>query len=214
MRKVWATSSAAIFLISETAAYFEGEVIKESCEHFEEWVKRPAPTENADESHASLQSDRMSDVAQRDPETLAAGHRLFLAAIIYALLLTDIPYTRELRSLLGNLDALIAFFNRLLDLQQELDLEQDAGGTSSLTEEDERRVSLELDRARKKVDSDLKAVVNRLRQLDHERIGSARYLDAGATENGGFEPWKGGGVDRLLMKLEFGRMTEDEFDIV
>ncbi|KAK4544376.1 hypothetical protein LTR36_004267 [Oleoguttula mirabilis] len=218
-RKVWATCSAAIFLISEISTYLEGEVIRESCNHFETWVKTPASTDDPDTSRASLQSDRSAelgsaDVAQRDPETLSAGHRSFLAALTYALLLTDVHYTRELRSLLGNLDALIALFNRLLDLQQKLDLEVDDGGTSSLTEEDERRVALELDRARKKVDSDLKSVVNRLRQLDHERIGSARYLDVRPADGGGFEAWKGGGVDRLLMKLEFGRMVEDGFDLV
>jgi len=213
-RKVWATCSAAMFLISETAAYFEGEIIQESCDLFERWVETPALAADADDSRASLGSNRSPEVAQRDPETLAAGHRLFLAALTYALLLTDVHYTRELRSLLGNLDSLVAYFHRLLDLQQKLDLELDAENASSLTEEDERRVSLELDRARKKVDSDLKSVVNRLRQLDHERIGTGRYLNVSAAENGGFEPWKGGGVDRLLMKLEFRRMTEGDFDIV
>ncbi|KAK5131606.1 hypothetical protein LTR08_000793 [Meristemomyces frigidus] len=212
-RKVWATCSAAVFLISGVAGYFEGEIIKESFDHFEQWVQRPAPTGDVDETRASLQSDNPADVAQRDPETLAAGHRAFLAALVYALLLTNVPFTRELRSLLGNLDALIAFFVRLLDLQQKLDLEREAERVSSLTGEDERRVCLELDRARKKVDSDLKSVVKRLRQLDHERVGSARYLDAGAVESGGFEPWKGGGLDRLLMKLEFGRMAEEAYDL-
>ena len=213
-RKIWATCSAAIFLISETAAYFEGEIIKESCDHFEAWIKTPAVTETLDETNESFQHEKDEGVAQRDPETLAAGHRSFLAALTYALLLTDVPYTRELRSLLGNLDSLNAFFNSLLDLQQKLDIEHEAGGASALTEEDETRISLELDRSRKKVDSDLKSVVGRLRQLDHERIGSGRYLDIGRVESGGYEPWTGGGVDTLLMKLEFGRMTEEGFDLV
>ena len=132
---------------------------------------------------------------------------------MYALLLTDVLFTRELRSLLGNLDAFIALFVRLLDLQQQTALEREAERVGSLTEEDERKASLDLDRARKKVDSDLRSVVSRLRQLDHERIGSARYLDTGTVESGEFEPWKGGGLDRLLMKLEFGRTTEEGYDI-
>ena len=208
------TCSAAVFCISGVAGYFEGEIVKESCDHFEQWVQQPAPAADVDETRASLQSDRATDVAQRDPEMLAAGHRTFLAALVYALLLTDVPFTRELRSLLGNLDAFIAFFIRLLDLQQMVDLERDTERGGSLTEEDERKAALELDRARKKVDSDLRSVVGRLRQLDHERIGAARYLDTGAVENGCFVPWKGGGLDRLLMKLEFGRMTEEDYDIV
>ncbi|KAI7130752.1 Ubiquitin-activating enzyme E1 [Hortaea werneckii] len=213
-RKVWATCGAAMFLTSEIAAYFEGEIIKESCDHFETWVKSPVRAETADDAEENLGSTQPQKLSQRDPETLASGHRSFLAALTYALLLTDVQYTCELRSLLGNLDALVAFFNRLLDLQQKFDIEFDAGGTSTLTEEDEHRASLELDRARKKVDSDLKSVVNRLRQLDHERIGSGRYFDIGAADSGGYEPWKGGGVDTLLMKLEFGRMSEEGYDIV
>ena len=212
-RKVWATCSAANFLLSETSAYFEGEIIRESWDHFEDWVKQPVSTEFADKSSVNTSIDSPQGTTQRDPETLAAGHRTFLAALTYALLLNDVPYTRELRSLLGNVDSLIAFFVRLLDIQQKIDVENDAGGEAGYTMSEESRISLELDRARKKVDSDLKSAVNRLRQLDHERIGSARYLGKGAAESG-FEPWKGGGVDRLLMKLEFGRMVEDGFDIV
>jgi hypothetical protein len=34
------------------------------------------------------------------------------------------------------------------------------------------------------------------------------------VDTGGFAPWKGGGVDRLLMKLEFGRLRDDGYDII
>ncbi|KAH9825544.1 Spindle pole body component [Teratosphaeria destructans] len=125
-RKVWATSSAANFLVSEIAAYFEGEIIRESYAVFEAWVK--APSDDPETSMASTLSEPTPEAThQRDPETLAAGHRSFLASLIYALLLTDYHFTRDLRSLLKNLDALIAFFNRLLDVQAKLDLEIDAG---------------------------------------------------------------------------------------
>lgn len=212
LRKIWATCSAAIFLVSESSAYFEGEIIRESWDHFERWVRTPVQTDEAESSTINASNDSATAV-QRDPETLAAGHRLFLAALTYALLLNDIHFTRELRSLLGNIDNMISFFNRLLDIQQKLDMENNAGGETGYTTSEEQRISLELDRARKKVDSDLKSVVNRLRQLDQERIGSGRYLNVGVDESG-FEPCKPGGVDRLLMKLEFGRMTEEGFDIV
>ncbi|KAK5720753.1 hypothetical protein LTR15_006714 [Elasticomyces elasticus] len=211
-RKFWATSSAALHLLSEISAYLDGEVVKGSCDHFEDWVEKPTSCEDVDTTMGSTRSETL-DVAQRDPETLAAAHRAFLAALTYATLLTDMPYTREVRSLLGNIDALVAFFNTLLDLQQKLTVGDDDGDTSFAAEE-ESRITLELDRARKKVDSDLRSVINRLRQVDHERIGSGRYLEVQASESGGFEPWKGGGVDRLLMKLEFGRMPDGAFDIV
>ncbi|KAK4574717.1 hypothetical protein LTR86_001558 [Recurvomyces mirabilis] len=211
MRKIWATSSAALFLVSETAAYFEGDIVRESCDHFEQWVKHPMASEDTETSTSSVHS-KATEVAQRDPETLAAAHRAFLAALTYALLLTDVQYTRELRSLLGNIDALIAFFNRFLDIQQKADV----GSESSYTTAEQQKMALELDRARKKVDSDSRSVVNRLRQLDRDRLGSQRYLHVPVQESGGFEPWKGGGVDRLLMKLEFGRMRDEEmgWDVV
>lgn len=209
-RKIWASCSAAIFLLSEVSAYLEGEIICESWNHFEDWAKTPAEAEQLEDSVASTEQQSKT---QRDPETLAAGHRLFLASLTYALLMNDIPFMKELRSLLGNVDQLIAFFNRLLDTQQKADIEHAAGTETGITSDDEQSTSLALDRARKKVDSDLKSVVHRLKQLDHERVGSGRYLDATNAETD-FKPWKGGGVDRLLMKLEFGRMAVDEYDLV
>jgi hypothetical protein len=197
-------------LLSETAAYLEGEIIRCSWECFEAWLKEPADAADKAED-AQTDGDATSKSAQRDPETLAAGHCAFLAALTYALFLTDVPYTKELRSLLNNVDQLIALFIRLLDVQQRSDLDQDAGLEVAHIEEEERKIALELDRARKRVDSDLKSVINRLRQLDHERIGAGRYLDLSRVETGGFEPWKGGGVDRLLMKLEFGRVRDDGY---
>jgi hypothetical protein len=214
-RKVWATCSAAMCLLSETAAYLEGEIIRCSWERFEAWLKEPAEAAHTTVDPGTDAADASPPkVAQRDPETLAAGHCAFLAALAYALFLTDLHYTKELRSLLGNVDQLIALFVRLLEIQQKIDLEQDAGLETVHVEEDEKKISLELDRARKRVDSDLKSVINRLRQLDHERIGAGRYLDLGHVGTGGFEPWKGGGVDRLLMKLEFGRMRDDGYDTI
>ena len=214
-RKVWATCSAAMCLLSETAAYLEGEIIRCSWECFEAWLKAPAEAADQNEG-AQMDVDAARKPTQRDPETLAAGHRAFLAALTYALFLTDVPYTKELRSLLNNVDQLIALFIRLLDVHQRIDLDQDAGLEIAHVEDDEKKVALELDRARKRVDSDLKSVINRLRQLDHERIGAGRYLDLSRVGTGGFEPWKGGGVDRLLMKLEFGRVRDDgyDFDII
>ncbi|KAK1069083.1 hypothetical protein LTR12_012698 [Friedmanniomyces endolithicus] len=210
-RKVWATSSAALHLVSETAAYLEGEVVKGSCDHFERWVERPTSNESLDDSFGSVQSAQAPEVAQRDPETLAAAHRTFVASLSYSLLLTDVPYTRDLRSLLGNIDALIAFFNSLLDAHHKADLADDARSSEDgYAADEESRLELELDRARKKVDSDLRSVVRRLRELDHERIGAGRYLEVDRGESGGFEPWKGGGVNRLLMKLEFERVADED----
>ncbi|KAK5117373.1 hypothetical protein LTR62_005991 [Meristemomyces frigidus] len=206
MRKILATSSAALFLVSETAAYFESDIVRESCDHFEQWVKHPTANEDTENTSTSLRSSKPAEVAQRDPETLAAAHRAFLAALTYALLLTDARYTRDLRSLLGNIDALIAFLLRSMDTEANLQAE----GENAYTAGERQKLALELDRARKRVDSDSRSVVSRLRQIDRERLGSARYLRVPVAESGGFEPWRGEGVDRLLMKLEFGRVRDEE----
>lgn len=187
-RKVWATCSAAVFLLSETTAYFEGELITSSWDTFYSWAT----------------------AQHHDPETLARAHRSFLAALSYVMLLTDAAYTRFLRDLLTHVDALVALFGRLQRLQQSTSL--GVGGTDFLDEE-EAEVSRELDRSRKRVDAALKDIVARLRQLDHERLGAARYLQVD-TQDTGFEVWRGGGVDRLLMKLDFGRMTGGDEYIV
>lgn len=209
-RKIWATCSAAIFLISETLAYFEGGIITESWNHFIDWVQTSIGSEQGEGTQMIASTSSTGNLVQRDPETLASGHRAFLAAVTYGLLLNDVLFTKELRSLLGNVDTLVAFFIRLLETQQKLDM--DVNEESAYLTEEESRYSLELDRARKKVDSDLKSVVHRLRKLDQERLGSARYFNG--NDDVDFEPWKSGGVDRLLMKLEFGRVEEGGFQLL
>ncbi|KAF9638563.1 Spc97/Spc98 [Lasiodiplodia theobromae] len=241
MRKVWATSGAAVFLLSEFVGYFEGEVVQESWKHFRHWIvgaesdnERPSsPTDADNEDPAELsrpptqqslrqnqQISRPATVAStreprrtpHDPEVLASAHRLFLRSLSYALLLTDLPYTHALRSFLTHVDELIAFIDRLRTVQRNLDLERDEGVVDALAnyEQEEKDVLLELDRARKRVDSDLRSLVARLRELDKERVGTGLFGDGESI--GGFEPWRGGGVDRLLMKLDFGASANEEAD--
>ncbi|KAK0660630.1 hypothetical protein DIS24_g3264 [Lasiodiplodia hormozganensis] len=241
MRKVWATSGAAVFLLSEFVGYFEGEVVQESWKHFRHWIvgaesdnERPSsPTDADNEDPAELsrpptqQSLRQSQQISRpataastreprrtphDPEVLASAHRLFLRSLSYALLLTDLPYTHALRSFLTHVDELIAFIDRMRTVQRNLDLERDEGVVDALAnyEQEEKDVLLELDRARKRVDSDLRSLVARLRELDKERVGTGLFGDGESI--GGFEPWRGGGVDRLLMKLDFGASANEEAD--
>ncbi|KAI5362792.1 Putative gamma-tubulin complex component protein [Septoria linicola] len=212
-RGVWASCSAAMFLLSETAAFFEGEIIRGSCDHFQQWVETSAP--DVRDPTIGIPLGQTDKHAQRDPETLAFGHRTFLASLTYALLLTDLPYTKEMQSLLGNIDSLVAYFVRLLSIQEKIDGEEEATGEPSAhLIDEEQKLSIELERARNKVDHDLRSIVHRLRQLDRERIGSTRYLDLRAVDRGDYETWKGGGVDRLLMKLEFGRMIDEDYAII
>ncbi|KAF2721547.1 hypothetical protein K431DRAFT_246734 [Polychaeton citri CBS 116435] len=213
-RKIWATCSAAVFLLAETTAYFETEIIQGSWEHFDNWLKCGVQSDNGSSLNDTSPGvpSPTDDITNHDPETIASAHRAFISALTYALLLTDQPYTKEMRSLLGSVDHLIAFFNRTLEVQQKLDVEYDSnfGLESSQSLDEEKKVSLELDRARKRVDTDLRSVIQRLRIIDQQRLGSARFWHgdtSGGLDPDAFVPWKGaGGVDRLLMKLEFGRV--------
>lgn len=234
MRKVWATCGAAIFLLSESGAYFEGEVVQESWKHFREWIirpeQRPSSPGRPQSSASAVMPNRITELSPpdspsvgfrrsitdserspHDPESLASAHRRFLDSITYSLLLTDFSFTRSLREFFTHVDELVAFVTRLQIIQQNLDLEED-GVVDDLANyaQEEKEVELELDRARKRVDSDLKSLVARLREIDAERVGSGPYPRQSTLRSDGYEPWRVGGVDRLLMKLDWGSGADDE----
>ncbi|KAF2083812.1 hypothetical protein K490DRAFT_50654 [Saccharata proteae CBS 121410] len=227
MRKVWASCSAAVFLLSESAAYFEGEVVQESWKHFQQWVvggpKRPSqPASDAATSTAHLPLNTSIPRTFLDPELLSRAHRSFLAHLTHALLLTDAPYTHSLRTLLTHIDSLVALISRLQTIQRNIDLENDEGVVDAMQDygAEEKEVERELDRARKRVDSGMKGVVRRLRELDGERVGGG-VVGGGEGEGEwvdgeAFVPGRGGsgGIDRLLMKLDFGVAGGEEVEEV
>lgn len=240
LRKVWATASAAIFLLSETAGYFEGEVIQQSWKHFHHWItaaqapggsesrpqtasssnhstmSKPLSAQSFKESQRGVRSESAepAEKTPHDPEALASAHRRFLTALVGSLLLTDHDWTRSLRILLSHVDELVAFFTRLQIVQLNLDMEEDEGVIDAMTNhaEEEKEVALELDRSRKRVDSDLQSLVARLRNIDTERLGSGGVHVKPSSSEDNYEPWRCGGVDRLLMKLDFGSSVADDND--
>jgi hypothetical protein len=156
--------------------------------------------------------DTDSTPAPHDPAVLTTSHRLFLTSLCRALLITDIPFTTTLRNLFRHIDALVALVLRLQSIQESLDLEEDEGVVDPMGDfaKQEQEVKLELGRARKRVDSELRNVVDRLRSIDQE--GENVDDDEDEREEGAFVPWRGGGVERLLMRIEGGRRTVDEED--
>jgi hypothetical protein len=52
-----------------------------------------------------------------------------------------------------------------------------------------------------------KEVVNRLRAFGDGRVDD-QVLSASSQENGEYVPFKGARIERLLMKLDFGRSVE------
>lgn len=224
MRNIWATCRATIFFLAESEAYFQGEVVQESFKAFLAWVQGPKkhqisetrpttpdrPPTRGTEMAAS--DDEMQQ--QHDPEALALAHRNFLASIAYSLLITDGAFTKLLRTFCTHVDDLVGHITRLQSIQQNLDLEEDEGveDFSQNYKKEEADVTLELDRARRRLDSDLKGLVERLREIDGERIGASgpRLANAVGDDEGRFEPLRVGGIDRLLMKLDWGVEDAEE----
>lgn len=236
MRKVWATCTAAVFLLSEMDSYFESQVVEEAWQHFRSWITPSSgpgsrPTSARSEAHGEIDtlstSPRASVLSEKsvgqpqqhapwDPEALATAQRRFLNAVARGLLLTDTPFAKMLRTLLLHIDELVAYILRLEMIQQNLDLEEDEGIIDAMANnvQEEKEVQLEIDRSRKRVDSDMKAVVERLRKLDANREGwdSDEEQLIGKSEKEQYVPCPRPGVERLLMKLDFARASKDETD--
>ncbi|PGH07008.1 hypothetical protein GX51_02047 [Blastomyces parvus] len=253
IRPVWITASRALFILSELTSYMHGEVISNSWQHLKQWLdevrpvsmrdSRPgtavssvsrressaAPFRLTNQDQGDPQAQKENKPSQHDPEAVTAAHRAHLVSIIQSLLLTDIPFTRALRTLLNAIDHLIAMIIRLETVQQNLDLETDEGVVDSLADyaAEDRRIMHDLRIARAEVDNGVADLISRLRDIDDNRLGDGkRPFDLGQNNVGGnvmnlnvdgnmglfgegasasaaFIPWKPAGVDQLLMKLDF-----------
>ncbi|KAF2103170.1 hypothetical protein NA57DRAFT_63822 [Rhizodiscina lignyota] len=236
MRKVWATSSKAVFFLCELVSYLEGVVVKDAWAYLLSSItrkpqERPSSSSSMEAGRDFLNSStrttsrpeksfpyspRTGDLAPgaadptaeenmpHDPTALASLHSAFLTSLTYALLLSNAPFTKELRHLLSNVEHFVAQIKRLQAAQSNLDLEEDEGVVDALNDwrTEEITVSREVDRARKKVDEGCRACVDVLGQVDND--GSRAGLLG--------EKVQGAGVDRLLMKLEFGSENGYEGD--
>ncbi|KAI9732304.1 MAG: hypothetical protein M1834_001511 [Cirrosporium novae-zelandiae] len=141
--------------------------------------------------------------SNRDPEALTDAHRLYLQVLYQYLLMDDVSWTFILRKFIAHVDHLIALFTRLQSVQQGLDLEEDDGVFDSVDyKKEEKTIKSELVEAGKEIDSGIKELVHRLREIDENRLGKDRGFD-GAGKEDQYVPWKGAGIDRLLMKLDF-----------
>ncbi|KAJ4990334.1 Gamma-tubulin complex component 4 [Stagonosporopsis vannaccii] len=224
MRNIWATCRAAIFFLAESEAYFQGEVVQESFKAFLDWVQgrkkhqssetRPTTPDRPPTRGTEVAAPDNEVQQQHDPEALAFAHRNFLASIAYSILITDDAFTKLLRTFCTHVDDLVGHITRLQSIQRNLDLEEDDGveDYAQNYKKEEADVSLEMDRARRRLDSDLKGLIERLREIDGERIGTSgpRPTNALDDDEGKFEPLQVGGIDRLLMKLDWGVEDAEE----
>ncbi|PWY89027.1 hypothetical protein BO70DRAFT_159218 [Aspergillus heteromorphus CBS 117.55] len=163
-------------------------------------------------------------IQRHDPETLTAAHRRYLFCLVESLFLTDVPFTQALRALLTSVEHFLALVIRLESIQRNMDLETDEGVIDALVDYagEERDVWQSLSAARASVEAGIKDAVARLRDIDDSRSGEGRQMFGfvkDSRENWSFHPTNGpatdpglcqyvprkaSGVDRLLMKLDFG----------
>ena len=239
MRPVWASGSACLFVLSEIGGFFQGDVVNESWQHLQQWIEghssapsapssRPGTSSSSKQQMNSATKDSFESgqetMGRHDPEALTVAHRRHLSSLVHSLLLSEIPFTKTLRSLLANVDRFAALVIRLETIQRNMDLEADEGVEDALVDyvSEEREVWEELSVTRNSVDTGIKNLVTSLRDIDDGRSGDGRG-QVDLTPNFGqmwtgsrnehnipgfqhYVPLKPAGVDRLLMKLDFGNL--------
>ncbi|BDD55166.1 hypothetical protein MPDQ_007660 [Monascus purpureus] len=184
------------------------------------------PVSSPRNSTLGLGDSAPTQVQKHDPETLTVAHRRYISSLIHSLFLTDVPFTAAIRSLLATVDRFIALLIRLEGIQRNMDLETDEGVVDALADypREEREVWKELRASRDDIEAGIKDVVARLRDIDDSRSEEGRRTfdlardsaqnwqvdGAGVVSSSSacqYVPRKAAGVDRLLMKLDFGNVN-------
>lgn len=161
-------------------------------------------------------------MGRHDPEALTIAHRRHLSTLVQSLFLTDVPFTSTLRALLTAVDHFVALTTRLETIQRNMDLEEDEGVVDALVDygREERQIWGDLRATRDQVKVGIQDLVTSLRNIDDHRASEgldldtqARHVWPGSKVNassgpsaGHYVPRQPAGVDRLLMKLDFGSL--------
>jgi hypothetical protein len=195
IRRVWARSNAASFLLSELIEYFQGVLIEGSWTQLNQWLRAedkssksmterdgrdlPSRGPNSDEDsiesdsvHASLSPGVIKDaLITHDPETISLAHRKYLEYICYTLFLTDTETLQILKALLLSIDMLVHSVKALSQTQQSLDLHYDAGVIDELRDfaNEEFNIVNNLDRTCSDLERQISGLLRRLEILDLER---------------------------------------------
>lgn len=218
IRAVWATSSAALFLLGETESYFHGEIVKGTWSEFQYWVtgtpSRPVSAvsgkgqgdvwETAGKHPPS--SMKPQAAPSHDPQTLSEAHKRFLDCLTQDLLLTSASFTDPLHDLLQHIDHLVALVHRIHSIWQSLDLEADEGVVDAFSDfhKEEKYIEEQLAAIASHVKKGIEVLIQSLRDLDQEK--DDRYDNGleNTFDEAAYRPQRRGRVDRLLMKLDFG----------
>ncbi|ETS83762.1 hypothetical protein PFICI_05638 [Pestalotiopsis fici W106-1] len=154
-------------------------------------------------------------VAHHDPQTLSVAHRLYLRCLTRRLLLTQHVFTAPMYNLLIHADHLVALVHRLDSIWTSMDLESDEGVVDAFSnlEADEADVKTNLRSLEVKIKKAVEEVIKVLRNLSIDPTFLAEIENDGLLEDEDhmaeddqkrYIPKRTGGVDRLLMKLDFG----------
>lgn len=153
----------------------------------------------------------------RDPQSLAQAHRLYLRHLVRCLLLSHQSFTDALYELLVHVDRLVGLVARLQAVWTAADLETDVGVVDAFVdhEREEREVVREIRDVERRVKGGVEGCVGVLRGVEAGGDGlglngagedeeNAGREEIRLREEGQYVPMRVGGVDRLLMKLDFG----------
>ena len=227
LRPIWATIASTAFFLAELGEFFQGEIVKSSWSTFHRWLE-PDSTHNLESVNdrlmptigtsglaysskpASSHSDPETAMKpSRDPETLTQAHKRYLASLKKALLLHDPTFTSALRRLMTSIDHMSALMQRLDTIQQSLN--SDARNENSIATNhlgaEEKGLVVDLKASRSRVASGVQALTEALRAMDAANAAERGFQGGpGLTQLDGFVPWTSGGVDRLLLKLDYGNV--------
>ncbi|CAJ2513737.1 Uu.00g018560.m01.CDS01 [Anthostomella pinea] len=187
-----------------------------SSAHSQEDDDEPAPDQSNPQAPKSSTT--------HDPQTLAIAHRLYLRTLVRRLLLAQQRFTDPLYDLLVHIDHLVALVHRLHGVWTAADLEADEGVVDAFSNlaADEADVRAGIRDVEAKVKHGVEDVVAVLRGLSMDSAFMADFEDGGGGGDGDddaedfgdedgdgegegrYVPRRVGGVDRLLMKLDFG----------
>jgi hypothetical protein len=230
LRAMWKMASATAFVLSELGNFMVVEVTQKSWDTFQTWLydghdgkadghsaHPSSPTHTSMRPESSREEFGMTSPptnkhsSLHDPEVLSEAHRRYLQALRRALLLTNEDYHKALKSLLIHVDHLVAVVIRLQNAQHKVDLLEegvlDEGAHNYVQEE--HVVTEIVSQATTQLGADLSNLMTYLRSVDSDRLGGGPEPTDASHGVSDFKPWAGGGVDRLLMRLDM--ITPEKF---
>ncbi|KAI0150464.1 Spc97/Spc98 family protein [Xylariaceae sp. FL1272] len=215
-RSSWSTCSAALFFLAETESYLQVEVVEGLSSNFHEWLTGHRDSARKDSVNDQLTTENETGQnvrPNRDPQSLSTAHRLYLSAVTKRILLTQSAYTTPLYDLLIHIDHLVSHMQRLYSIWVSLDLEADEGVVDAFSNLDteEREVRAQLRAIERNVKHGIEEVIASLQTLSLDsNFAADMELDEDIDDleddgEGRWRPRRVGGIDRLLMKLDFGQ---------